>query len=59
VCTPPSGTANNTKFGNLRFYVAYQNLAGQSTRVTEFTAYNNGGSAANAYMYRGTNDGSN
>jgi OmcA/MtrC family decaheme c-type cytochrome len=59
VCTPPSGTPNNTMFGNLRFYVAYQNLVGQSTRVTEFTAYNNGGSAANAYMYIGTNDGSN
>jgi len=59
VCTPPSGTPNNTMFGNLRLYVAYQNLVGQSTRVTEFTAYNNGGSAANAYMYLGTNDGSN
>jgi OmcA/MtrC family decaheme c-type cytochrome len=59
VCTPPSGTPNNTMFGNLRLYVAYQNLVGQSTRVTEFTAYNNGGSAAGAYMYLGTNDGSN
>jgi OmcA/MtrC family decaheme c-type cytochrome len=58
VCTPPSGT-NTTPFGNLRFYVAYQNLPGQSPLVTEFTAYNNGGSVANAYMYRGTNDGSN
>ena len=58
VCTPPSGT-NTTPFGNLRFYVAYQNLPGQSALVTEFTAYNNGGSVANAYMYRGTNDGSN
>ena len=58
VCTPPSGT-NTTPFGNLRFYIAYQNLVGQSPLVTEFTAYNNGGSAANAYMYRGTNDGSN
>ena len=58
VCTPPSGT-NTTPFGNLRFYIAYQNLPGQSPRVTEFTAYNNGGSVANAYMYRGTNDGSN
>ncbi|UCG97483.1 MAG: OmcA/MtrC family decaheme c-type cytochrome [Burkholderiales bacterium] len=59
VCTPPSGTPNNTTFGSLRLYIAYQNLAGQSTRVTEFTAYNNGGSAANAYMYLGSNDGSN
>jgi OmcA/MtrC family decaheme c-type cytochrome len=58
VCTPPTGT-NNTQFGNLRFYVAYQNLVGQPTAVTEFSAYNNGGSGANALMYRGTNDGSN
>jgi OmcA/MtrC family decaheme c-type cytochrome len=52
-------SAYATKFGNLRLYIAYQNLVGQSTRVTEFTAYNNGGSAASAYMYLGTNDGSN
>jgi OmcA/MtrC family decaheme c-type cytochrome len=58
VCTPPSGT-NNTQFGNLRLYVAYQNVVGQPTAVTEFSAYNNGGSSANALMYRGTNDGSN
>jgi OmcA/MtrC family decaheme c-type cytochrome len=58
VCAPPSGT-NNTKFGNLRFYLAYQNLVGQPTAITEFTAYNNGGSSANAYLYRGTNDGTN
>ena len=48
-----------TKFGNLRFYLAYENLVGQPTQVTEFTAYNNGGSGANAYLYLGTNDGSN
>ena len=58
VCTPPSGT-NNTQFGNLRFYVAYQNMVGQPTSVTEFSAYNNGGSGANVLLYRGTNDGSN
>jgi OmcA/MtrC family decaheme c-type cytochrome len=58
VCTPPSGT-NNTQFGNLRFYVAYQNMVGQPTSVTEFSAYNNGGSGASALLYRGTNDGSN
>ena len=58
VCTPPTGT-NNTQFGNLRFYVAYQNMVGQPTSVTEFSAYNNGGSGANALLYRGTNDGSN
>jgi OmcA/MtrC family decaheme c-type cytochrome len=51
--------SNQTRFGNLRFYVAYQNLVGQRTTVTEFTAYNNGGSAANAYAYKGTNDGAN
>jgi OmcA/MtrC family decaheme c-type cytochrome len=51
-----SGT---TKFGNLRFYLGYQNMVGQSAAVTEFSANNNGGSGANAYAYKGTNDGSN
>jgi OmcA/MtrC family decaheme c-type cytochrome len=51
--------SSSTKFGNLRLYVAYQNLVGQATTVTEFTAYNNGGSAANVFAYKGTNDGSN
>jgi OmcA/MtrC family decaheme c-type cytochrome len=50
---------STTKFGNLRFYLAYQNMVGQSTATTEFSAYNNGGSGANAYAYKGTNDGSN
>ncbi|HUG22387.1 OmcA/MtrC family decaheme c-type cytochrome [Piscinibacter sp.] len=56
---PESSRINATKFGNLRFYLAYQNLVGQSTAVTEFSAYNNGGSDANAYAYLGTNDGNN
>ena len=34
-------------------------MIGQPTSVTEFTAYNNGGSGANAYLYKGTNDGTN
>lgn len=51
--------SNQTRFGNLRFYVAYQNLVDQGTAVTEFTAYNNGGSGANAFAYRGINDGAN
>ena len=51
--------SNTTKFGNLRFYLAYQNMAGQSAAVTEFTAYNNGGNSANAFAYKGSNDGSN
>ena len=51
--------ANTTKFGNLRFYLAYQNMVGQLDAVTEFSAYNNGGSSANAYAYKGSNDGSN
>jgi hypothetical protein len=34
-------------------------MVGQPANVTEFTAYNNGGSGANAYLYKGTNDGSN
>ena len=48
-----------TKFGNLRFYVAYQTMAGQSMAVTEFSSYNNGGSGANSFAYRGVNDGKN
>ena len=51
--------ANTTRFGNLRFYLAYQNMVGQPAGVTEFSAYNNGGSGANAFAYKGTNDGSN
>jgi OmcA/MtrC family decaheme c-type cytochrome len=58
VCVPPSGT-NNTKFGNLRFYLAYPSMVGQSTAVTEFTSFNNGGGNATAYAHMGTNDGSN
>ncbi|HET9977774.1 MAG TPA: OmcA/MtrC family decaheme c-type cytochrome [Burkholderiaceae bacterium] len=50
---------STTKFGSLRLYLAYQNLVGQSTALTEFSAYNNGGSVANVFAYRGTNDGSN
>jgi OmcA/MtrC family decaheme c-type cytochrome len=58
--TAPAVTcANTTKFGNLRFYLAYQNMVGQSDGVTEFSAYNNGGSSANAFAYKGSNDGSN
>lgn len=50
--------ANTATFGNLRFYLAYQNMAGQQTSaVTEFSSYNNGGSGVNAYAYKGTNDG--
>ncbi|MHB8948546.1 MAG: OmcA/MtrC family decaheme c-type cytochrome [Rhodoferax sp.] len=48
-----------TKFGNLRFYVAYQSMVGQSTAVTDFSSYNNGGNGANAFAYRGINDGTN
>ncbi len=51
--------ANTTRFGNLRFYLAYQNMVGQTDTVTEYSAYNNGGSSANAYAYKGSNDGSN
>ena len=51
--------ANTTKFGSLRLYLAYQNLVGQSTAVTEFSSYNNGGSGANVFAYKGRNDGSN
>lgn len=56
---PAIACANTTKFGNLRFYLAFQNMVGQSEGTTEFSAYNNGGSSANAYAYKGTNDGNN
>ena len=61
-CTGSAATLScpsTTKFGNLRFYLAYQNMIGQMTGVTEYSAYNNGGNAANAYAYKGSNDGSN
>ncbi len=62
VCVPPTttpSTPNNTRFGNLRLYLAYQNMIGQSDGVTEFSAYNNGGNSASAYAHAGTNDGAN
>jgi OmcA/MtrC family decaheme c-type cytochrome len=58
-CSAGPVCATTTKFGNLRFYLAYQNMVGQSTAVTEFSANNNGGSGANVYAYTGANDGSN
>lgn len=58
-CAAGPVCANTTKFGNLRFYLAYQNMIGQSTAVTEPSANNNGGSGANVFAYTGTNDGSN
>ena len=48
-----------TKFGNLRFYLGYQNMVGQPASVTEFSAFNNGGNTAFAYAYQGLNDGRN
>jgi cytochrome c553 len=51
--------SNTTKFGNLRLYVGFQNVIGQTTGVTEFSSFNNGGGAATVYAYAGTNDGSN
>jgi OmcA/MtrC family decaheme c-type cytochrome len=50
---------SSTRFGNLRFYLAYPNTKGQPAGTTEFSSYNNGGSGANQYLYKGTNDGSN
>jgi OmcA/MtrC family decaheme c-type cytochrome len=50
---PTCGSA--TKFGNLRFYLAYQNMIGQTTAVTEFSA----GSGVRADAYKGSNDGNN
>ncbi|MEI8324767.1 MAG: OmcA/MtrC family decaheme c-type cytochrome [Betaproteobacteria bacterium] len=57
--TPALTCSSSTKFGNLRFYLGYQNMVGQSTVVTEYSANNNGGSNANAYAYKGVNDGNN
>ncbi|MEI6601080.1 MAG: OmcA/MtrC family decaheme c-type cytochrome, partial [Comamonadaceae bacterium] len=51
--------ASTARFGNVRFYLGYQNMLGQPDAVTEYSAYNNGGSAASAYAYKGTNDGKN
>ena len=59
--TPPGATrpVTITTFGNLRFYVAYQAMVGQSTATTEFSSYNNGGSGATAAAFAGVNDGTN
>lgn len=57
-CTGAGATlscGNTTKFGNLRLYLAYQNIIGQNTAVTEYTA----GSGVTAFAYKGVNDGSN
>jgi OmcA/MtrC family decaheme c-type cytochrome len=60
-CTGTSTIAcsNQTKFGNLRFYIGYQNMIGQPTSTTEYSANNNGGGGANAFAYTGANDGTN
>jgi OmcA/MtrC family decaheme c-type cytochrome len=47
------------KFGSLWLYLTYQSLPGQSTAVTEFTSYNNGGNGARVTAISGTNDGGN
>ena len=51
--------SNATKFGSLSFYLAYQNVVNQSDAVTEYSAFNNGGSAARATLINGTNLGGN
>ncbi len=58
-CTGPAERpcGANTRFGNLQLRVAYQNLVGQPTGVTEFTAYNNGGNNVFAWAHNGVNDG--
>jgi OmcA/MtrC family decaheme c-type cytochrome len=56
-CTRNSAGAlvdcNNATYGNLRLYLAYQNMVGQPANVTEYSAYNNGGSVAFACAYEG------
>lgn len=55
-CTgTPITCAKTTKFGNLRFYLAYQNMIGQSDATTEFSA----GSSASEYAYKGSKDSNN
>jgi OmcA/MtrC family decaheme c-type cytochrome len=51
----PITCASTTKFGNLSFYLAYQNMIGQSDATTEFSA----GSGASAYAYKGIKDSNN
>lgn len=51
--------SDSAKFGSLYLYLAYQNLAGQSTATTEFSSYNNGGNNARVTAITGTNDGNN
>jgi len=61
-CTGSGATlacSGNTRFGNLRFYLAYPGMVGQPLGVTELTSFNNGGSGANVFAYKGANDGSN
>jgi OmcA/MtrC family decaheme c-type cytochrome len=48
-----------SKFGPLKLILGYATLVGQPTTVTEFSSYNNGGSSATEYAYKGTNDGNN
>jgi len=43
--------------GSMRLYLAYMNLPGQKTDVTEFSSYNNGGSNVRVNMEAGTPDG--
>jgi len=54
----PTCTTSN-RFGNLTMYVAYNNIPGQTTDVTEFSSYNNGGDTVNAKAYTGTRDANN
>jgi len=60
-CTGTSTIAcsNQTKFGNLRLLVGYQNVIGQPAGTTEYSANNNGGGGASAFAYTGVNDGTN
>jgi len=56
--------SNPTKFGSLRFILAYQNMTGQLVNgqpgpVTEFSAYNNGGNTAAVGASTGANLGNN
>jgi len=58
-CASPTSCTSLNKFGNVRLYLAYQNMVGQFPAMTEFSSYNNGGSGARVDAYKGTKDANN
>lgn len=60
---PTNGNAaydlSEGRFSGVQLRVAYQNLVGQPSWETEYTSYNNGGTAAAVSANAGTNNGGN